>query len=147
MRPVRAPFTLLTGTIGLLLLVGCTEQGDRGGFGDAPPPTVTPSPSPTESEPEGPEQRVRVSAPGGFRYDPRALEIRAGRIIEIEFANGDGQDHTFVVSELPVAILAGAGQTVTATVEVDRANTGRFAFFCSIAGHRDAGMEGTITVG
>lgn len=140
---MRVPFALL---MGLFLLVGCTEQGDRGGFGNPPPPTRPASPSPTEAEAEEPTQVVRVSAPGGFRFEPQALEVRAGEITEIEFANGDGQDHTFVVSELPVAMLAGAGQTVRATVEIDRRNTGRFAFFCSISGHRDAGMEGTIVV-
>jgi uncharacterized cupredoxin-like copper-binding protein len=51
-----------------------------------------------------------------------------------------------VISELAVVLLAGAGQEVRSEVAIDRRNTGRFAFFCSIAGHREAGMEGLIRV-
>jgi nitrite reductase (NO-forming) len=87
---------------------------------------------------------ARVTA-RGLRFDPTDLEIRAG-VNELELANRDSREHTLVISELAVAILAGAGQTVRSTVVVHRRNRGRFPFFCSIPGHREAGMEGMIEV-
>jgi plastocyanin len=143
MHGMRGAFALLTA---LVVLGGCTQDQDRGGFGD-PLPSIAPlTPIPTEPEPEEAAQLVRVSAPGGLRYEPETLEVRAGRTTEFEFSNQDRREHTFVISELAVVMLAGAGQTVRSTVEIDTGNTGRFAYFCSIAGHRDGGMEGTIVV-
>jgi plastocyanin len=140
---MRSPFPLV---VALLILSGCTEREDRGGFGDPPPPLESPSPVPVETAPDQAAQLVRVSAPGGFRYEPEALQIRAGGLTEFEFSNRDGRAHTFVISELAVVMLAGAGQTVRSTVPTDPSNTGRFAFFCSVSGHRAAGMEGEVTV-
>jgi plastocyanin len=143
MPAVRHPFPLV---VALLVLSGCTEREDRGGFGNPPPPLESPSPVPVETAPEQPTQLVRVSAPGGFRYEPEVLRIRAGELTEFEFSNIDGQEHTFVISELAVVMLAGSGQTVRSEVAVDPGNTGRFEYFCSIGGHRSAGMEGALTV-
>ena len=144
MRAMRRAFPLV---VALLLLAGCTQREDRGGFGNPPPPLESPSPVPVETAPRQPTQVVSVSAPGGLRFEPEAIEIRAGRLTEFRFTNADDQEHTFVISELAVVMLAGAGQTLRSTVAVDPKNTGRFAYFCSIGGHRASGMEGTITVG
>ena len=128
-----------------LLLGACTSQPDHGGFGQAPPP-ATPTAPASRVPSEEPAQRVVVSAPGGLRFEPASLAIRAGEITEFEFVNRDSEEHTFVVSELAVVMLAGADQTVRTSVSIDRKNRGSFTFFCSITGHRDAGMEGTIEV-
>jgi uncharacterized cupredoxin-like copper-binding protein len=135
-------FSLLTA---LILLGGCSQDGDRGGFGE-PPPTESPSPSPAEAIEEEPSRLVQVSALGGFRFEPGSLQARAGETAAFELRNEDVEDHTFVVSELAVVMLAGAGQTVRTTAAIDPKNTGRFTFFCSIPGHRAAGMEGVLRV-
>lgn len=130
----------------LLSLSGCEGGRDRGGFGQAPPPTVAPASPEPESNPERPPALVRVQAMEGYRFEPVALEVRAGQPVEFELTNMDGQEHTFVVSELAVVMLAGAGQTVRTEVAIGRRNTGLFEYFCSIGGHREAGMEGVIRV-
>ncbi len=82
--------------------------------------------------------------PGGARFEPAALRIRAGRVTEFELVNEDDREHTLVIAQLALAMLAGPGQTIRSTVAVGRTISGRFVFFCSI--HRQAGMEGTIEV-
>jgi plastocyanin len=136
---MRGAFALLGA---LIMSTGCSPEAGRGGFGDLPA-SGGPAPSPSASAPPEPEL-VRVSTPG-LRFEPDLLEIRTG-VTELELANGDSQEHTLVISDLAVAILAGAGQTVRSTVMVHRRNRGRFTFFCSIPGHREAGMQGTIEV-
>jgi nitrite reductase (NO-forming) len=140
---MRVPFPLVAA---LLLLVGCTAEEDRGGFGNPPPPPATPSPVPVETAPDQHIQVVNVSAPGGLRFEPEAIEIRAGELTAFRFSNADDQEHTFVVSELAMAVLAGPGQIVRSTVAIDPGNAGSFPFFCSVADHRIRGMQGTITV-
>jgi plastocyanin len=128
----------------LLLAGGCTEE-DPEGFGE-PPPVESPAPAPAEPPQPARAQEVGVTAPGGLRFEPEALRIRSGRVATFELVNRDVQEHTLVISELAVVMLAAPGQTVSSTVAVDRQNEGDFAFFCSISGHREAGMEGTISV-
>jgi len=38
----------------------------------------------------------------------------------------------------------GGGETATARLRIDE--PGKYTYFCTIPGHRDGGMEGTITV-
>jgi nitrite reductase (NO-forming) len=140
MGAMKGAFALLGA---LMMSVACAPEATRGGFGELPA-SVPPAPSPSQPSTSDPSL-VRVSAPG-MRFEPAILELQAGGATELELANHDSEDHTLVVSDLAVAILAGAGQTVRSTVIVDRRNRGRFPFFCSIPGHREAGMEGTIEV-
>jgi plastocyanin len=140
---MKSPFALVAA---LIVLGACSAQEDRGGFGEPQPSLPSAGPSPVPLPVVRPVQVVRVAAPGGLLFEPATVEIRAGRLTQFVLSNEDAQEHTFVISELAVVMLAGAGQRVTSTVAVDRGNTGRFAYFCSIGGHRQAGMEGTITV-
>ena len=128
----------------LLMAFGCSPQADRGGFGEPPQSSDPPAPSPSEVSAHDPSL-LRVSAPG-LRFEPDLLELRAGRVTELELASRDSQEHTLVISDLAVAILAGAGQTVRSSVAVHRRIRGLFPFFCSIPGHREAGMEGLVEV-
>jgi uncharacterized cupredoxin-like copper-binding protein len=139
---VREAFLLVTA---LLLLGACTQE-DGGGFGDSPAATSAPEPTPVDLPVARPVQDVKVTAPGGARFEPSSLEMRASKLIEFRLVNEDSEDHTLVISELAVVMLAGAEQTVRSTLRVDRENRGTFAFFCSIPGHRESGMEGTIEV-
>lgn len=130
----------------LMLLAGCSGPRDRGGFGDPPPPAQGAGPSPVDPPRSRPVQEVRVTAPGGFRFEPQTLELRGGRLTRFTLANRDSQEHTLVIGELAVVMLAGGGQEVRSLVEVDRGNTGRFEYFCSIEDHRERGMTGMVTV-
>ncbi|MGH2710189.1 MAG: cupredoxin domain-containing protein [Actinomycetota bacterium] len=138
---MRAPLALV---VALIVLSACTQE-DRGGFGN-PPPAATAAPSPSSPPLARPVQEVSVTAPGGLRFEPEALEIRSGRPTEFELVNDDAQEHTLVISELAVVMLAAPGQTVASTVAIDPKNQGKFDYFCSVSGHRESGMEGTITV-
>jgi nitrite reductase (NO-forming) len=140
MSLVNRAFALLGA---LLMAVGCAPEAERGAFGELPA-TDTQAPSPSERMTPEPAL-VQVSAPG-LRFEPDVLQLRAGRVTELELANQDSEEHTLVISDLAVAILAGAGQTVRSSVVVHRRNRGRFPFFCSIPGHREAGMEGLVEV-
>ena len=77
---------------------------------------------------------------GGFA--PVDLEASEGEIA-LTLANLDAFPHDFTIDELDVQVLMDANETVDAAFE---APPGVYTFYCSIPGHREAGMEGTLTV-
>ena len=74
------------------------------------------------------------------------LRVREGDVVQITLINGDGAEHDFVVPEVDARseFVTGIGSSTTL---VFRAGiVGSFAYYCSVAGHRAAGMEGLVTV-
>ena len=104
----------------------------------ATPGVVSPSEEGGGQEHEGPV--VVEAAISGF--DPSDLEVPEGEV-GIQLVNLDAFDHDFTVDELDVKLLMGPNETVDETFQ---ATPGTYTFYCSIPGHREAGMEGTITV-
>jgi plastocyanin len=75
-------------------------------------------------------------------FDPDEIVFAEGEV-GIELVNLDAFDHDFTVDELDVKLLMGPEETVDAMFQ---ATPGSYTFYCSIPGHREAGMEGTLTV-
>lgn len=75
-------------------------------------------------------------------FTPAELEVVEGEVALL-ITNLDAFDHDFTIDELDVATLFGANETVETTFH---AVPGTYTFYCSIPGHREAGMEGTLTV-
>jgi len=75
-------------------------------------------------------------------FTPAEIEVPEGDV-EIEIANLDAFEHDFTIDELDVQVAFGANETVQ---ESFAATPGTYVFYCSIPGHREAGMEGTLSV-
>ncbi|HJS27062.1 MAG TPA: multicopper oxidase domain-containing protein [Actinomycetota bacterium] len=75
-------------------------------------------------------------------FTPDEIEAPEGEV-GVALANLDTFDHDFTIDELDVQILLGPSESVEGTFH---ATPGTYAFYCSIPGHREAGMEGTLTV-
>jgi len=75
-------------------------------------------------------------------FTPGEIEVTEGDV-QIQIANLDAFDHDFTIDELDVLFLLGANETIEETFH---ATPGTYAFYCSIPGHREAGMEGTLSV-
>jgi plastocyanin len=87
-------------------------------------------------------RRIEVAATS-FAFDPEDLEVDTGEDIAVVLTSDD-VEHDFTIDELDAHVVAGADESAeggfTAT------EPGRYTFYCSVAGHREAGMEGTLTV-
>jgi plastocyanin len=91
---------------------------------------------------------VDISTPSGstLAYDQKTATAKAGSVT-IDFDNKQPLQHD-------VAIEDSSGKTLGQTdlVSSGTANTtvslqpGTYTFFCTVPGHREAGMEGTLTV-
>ena len=89
---------------------------------------------------------VSSSAGEGLSYDTTSLEAAAGEVT-IDFTNDTSLGHDVQVESADGEVLGGTSVITeseeAATVDLE---AGDYTFFCSVSGHRDGGMEGTLTV-
>jgi uncharacterized cupredoxin-like copper-binding protein len=85
--------------------------------------------------------RLEVTATE-MAFDPDAVAVEAGAV-EIVLRNEGSTLHDLRIDDEPVVVEATPGDTGTGEIELD---PGRYQFFCSIAGHQEAGMEGVLEV-
>jgi uncharacterized cupredoxin-like copper-binding protein len=115
---------------GALLLGACGGGGDDGGDGGG-------------GETGGDGGATTFSLTGTeFKFDPSTLSVPADEEITIELVNGGTIEHDFTLDEAGVKIAVPATETDSATFSIA---AGTYTFYCSVPGHREAGMEGTLT--
>jgi plastocyanin len=136
--------TFAVGTISVMLAAGAIGSG-----------IVTSAQEDHEEEGEAAEgegagggaRALTLSAdPGGeLSFDTDTLEASAGRVT-IEMENPSTVPHNVSVEGRGVdeeGRTVGQGGTSTVTAEL---RAGEYDFYCSVAGHREGGMVGTLTV-
>jgi plastocyanin len=100
----------------------------------------------TTVEADGEAVQLEADPDGALAYVQDSLSAPAGAVT-IEFDNPSATGHDVVVEDAD-------GQEITATevisedsaTAVGEFEAGDYAYFCSVSGHREAGMEGTLTV-
>jgi plastocyanin len=132
-----------------LLLVAATmttavlTAGDEGEQATAAPeaaPGTAPAAAPASST-----LALAADPSGGLSYDKRSATLKAGPAT-IRFVNRSPLPHNVTIGQgAKVAVatktVTGANTTTTATL-----SPGRYVFYCSVDGHRQAGMQGALTV-
>lgn len=89
-------------------------------------------------------QKVTVVAKE-FAYTPNKITVKAGQPVQLVLDNRGVIEHDFVVDKFKVkmgTIQPGKTGTVTFTPNAK----GTFEFYCSVPGHKEAGMKGTLVV-
>ncbi len=75
-------------------------------------------------------------------FDPDRIAVEAGQI-PVTLRNQGTVVHDFRVEQQPFLVEAQPGETATDTITLE---PGTYEFFCSLPGHREAGMEGILEV-
>jgi uncharacterized cupredoxin-like copper-binding protein len=134
-RETVGPLTAMPGAVVLILVAvaalmaaGC---GGDGGGGASTLPAVDAGTSP----------RLEVRA-SEMTYAPDAVAVAAGSV-EVVLHNDGAVLHDLRIGDEPFVIEAVAGQSATRTIALE---PGRYEMYCSIPGHRQAGMEGVLEV-
>ena len=92
---------------------------------------------------DGPTAPRLELAASEMRYDPAGIAVAAGDV-PVVLRNAGLVVHDLRIEKKPTFLLeAAAGQTATTTWRLDK---GRYRIYCSIPGHRAAGMEGILEV-
>lgn len=74
------------------------------------------------------------------------LMVHEGELVQINLINGEGAEHDVVIDQYPARSSIVVGINASSTFSFIANKVGEFTYFCSIAGHREAGMEGLIQV-
>ena len=77
-----------------------------------------------------------------YAFDPAQITAPAGKVT-FDLKNTGSMQHDLAIDEPEFKVTALPGQTKSGTVELE---AGTYPIYCTIAGHKAAGMEGTLTV-
>jgi nitrite reductase (NO-forming) len=74
------------------------------------------------------------------------LKAKVGVTVSITLTSTEGIEHDIAIPDFNAKSrpVSGASNSVTVSFVVDKPGT--FPYFCSVPGHREAGMEGNIYV-
>ena len=140
-RMKKASTVLAVGALAALGLAAC-------GGDDNNDTTAASTPATTSTAAAGGGATIDISTPSGsdLAFDQKSVTTKAGSDT-IDFNNQQALQHDVVVADSNGDIvgqtdLVSSG-TADATVDLQ---PGTYTFYCSVPGHREAGMEGTLTV-
>jgi plastocyanin len=88
--------------------------------------------------------RLATDPEGALEFDKETLRAEEGRIT-IELTNEAPIPHDISVEGNGVEQSSPTAITSTTSIALDL-ESGTYTFYCSVANHREAGMEGTLTV-
>jgi nitrite reductase (NO-forming) len=74
------------------------------------------------------------------------LAAAEGQIVQITLINGEGAEHDIVFPDQSARSLRVVGKGASSTIAFQAVKSGDFLYYCSIPGHRVAGMEGRFVV-
>src|SRR5215208_6497054 len=115
---------------------GGQPQASEGGNQQAPQPT-------------GATENLDVSSPadGGLVFQPNGLTAKPGNVT-ITYDNPSPVPHSIAVATANGNVLGEVQPFTAGTESVDLTNVaaGKYVFYCTVPGHREAGMEGDLTV-
>ena len=146
--------SLLALAASLLALAGCGSSSNNSSSSSASTPAATPTTTPTTSSTPAPAAggesggtlSLAADPEGQLKFDTTSLSAKAGKV-SIDFTNKAPLAHNLTI-ESSSGATAGATPTFEGGSKTLAVNLkpGTYKFFCSVPGHRQAGMEGTLTV-
>ncbi|MEX1156762.1 MAG: multicopper oxidase domain-containing protein [Chloroflexota bacterium] len=111
-------------------------------LGVAPSATPVPSVGPLPSEPSGPIGTIEIHA-FDLGFEPANLTVAAAGTYTLRFVNDGGIPHDVTFAD-GTTVAANGHETATGTVTVP---AGGLTFICSVPGHSDVGMRGSVVIG
>ncbi len=115
-----------------------------------------------------PKDSLALVAMTSFAYTPSVIEVAAGEVLEIAVQNAEPALHDFTIdkvdADVHISYLGGTGQhahqepekdadvhfaltePASGVVHLKVHEPGEYVIYCTVPGHREAGMEGTLIV-
>jgi plastocyanin len=132
------------------------RAADNGAKGQTSPPTLVAGGGATQgagaapgggAPPSGGPVEIDADPSGQLAYVQKTVTVKPGKVT-FKFVNRSPLPHNLTIVAGSGGALLGATPTITgnsANVAVSL-KPGSYTFYCSVPGHREAGMTGTLTV-
>ncbi len=146
----------MTLAVGVLALAGCGSSSNTNSSTTSATTSSTPTTATTSSTaststtsttaPSG-ALAIEANREGQLKYNKTSLTAAKAGEVSIDFTNASPLGHNLTIESSAGKVL-GATPTFQGGSKVLTLNlkAGAYKFFCSVPGHRTAGMEGTLTV-
>jgi plastocyanin len=154
------PRRLIPSVVLIALVVAGCGSSSKSSTSSTPAASASPTPANTgssaaptssttggsPSSAQGSTLSLAADTSGALKYDKSSLSAKAGKLT-LDFTNKSPLPH-----DVAIAGSGGAVVAKTATITGKSANLtadlkpGTYTFYCSVPGHRQAGMQGTLTV-
>jgi plastocyanin len=150
--------SILALAVGLLVFAGCGSSSSTSSSASTPTTaaatqatasssasTSTPATAPASAS-GGSSLSLEANPEGQLKYNTTSLTAKAGKV-SIDFTNMASLSHNVTIASSSGAVVGatpsfqGASKTLSLNLKA-----GTYKFYCSVPGHRMAGMEGTLTV-
>jgi plastocyanin len=138
--------------LGMVVLAGCGSSSKSSSTAAAPATTSAPAPAATTpaagtgGTSSASALSLAANPEGQLKYDKTSLTASAGKVA-IAFTNTAPLAHNLTIEGTGGTSLGatptfqGGSKVLSLTLKA-----GTYKFYCSVPGHRQAGMEGTLTV-
>lgn len=133
-----------------LALAACGSSNDDNSTAGSTTPSTPPATStttPSATPPSSASGTVALSAQGSqLAFNATNETAKAGKVA-IKFTNDSALQHNVTLADPSSKVLGetptfqGGTKTFSATLK-----PGTYTYYCSVPGHRQAGMQGTLTV-
>jgi plastocyanin len=149
-------FSLLALVAVMVALAGCGSSKETSSSASTPAastPATTSASTPTSSTatttspaPASGALSLAANPEGQLKYNTSTLTAKAGKV-SIDFTNMSPLEHNVTIESSSHAVVGatptfkGESKTLSVTLK-----SGTYKFYCSVPGHRMAGMEGTLVV-
>jgi len=155
-KAIAIPLGLAAALVVIAGTVACSGGDGEAEAGGAASPAATVASEPqaqaavaeptATAEPAAEGVKVEVLATNDYSFEPEQIELKAGETVTLVLDSSRSfESHSFVIDEIEgVNVAADAG--IVASIAFTPLEPGTYTFYCSVAGHREEGMEGTLTV-
>jgi plastocyanin len=136
---------LIVAALAVVGLAACGGSSDNNETTAASTPAST---TPAGGGAAGGGSTVDISTPSGsdLAFDQKSVSAKAGNVT-VDFDNKQPLQHDVAVADSSGKVLGQtdlvSSGTANATVDLQ---PGTYTFYCTVPGHREAGMQGTLTV-
>ncbi len=154
-RPTRYAVAKSVGALAVLVTIGLVVQacglGGAGGMGPMGGNMTNGGMMGGGQRYDGATAAPPVDAAAEFRviardmyFDPSQLRLASGETVNLTLDNQGAAHHDLTIPALDFVLAADGGTLARGALTV--AEPGTYDFLCSVPGHAQAGMTGTLTV-
>jgi plastocyanin len=137
------PSTAVCLALVALVAAGCGGSSNKSTSSSAPPAAPASTPSAAPSGGASTNLALAADKGGALKFDKSSLSAKAGNVT-ITLTNPAPVPHAIAIDgQGTPGATVGSGGKSTITVNL---KPGTYTFYCPVDGHRQAGMQGTLTV-